>query len=855
MKCRAIEFSCLYFAICLPTLLAADYTLAQPPQPTSPQPTNPKTQSPQPANPSTDDETFQRVFGHPRSNTGKQTLSVPLVIDDREQATVLTTFVPGQPQQTRLQTKPLLQILTPILRPDVLTNLQAAIGNAEDCSVDVLSKNGIEANFDERRLAVFLQISPAVRAVNVLGDRSSLPPEAKEALPVSALSGYVNIFASDRLTLTSNQSQGLQRLPLFLGFDGAINLNNWVLEGNWSYIESGQPELVRGDMRIVRDDPVNAVRYLAGDYSFPTTGFQNAIAVGGIAMARNFSLQPYSIIRPINNFEFFLERPSKVEVYANGRLAQTLLLPAGQQDLRQLPLTTGINDIQLIVTDDRGQEQRINFSSAVASNLLAPDVQQFAYSFGFPSKAIGGGRNYDWSKPLLSLAHRWGVSEVLTLGGYAQASNNQQLVGIEGIFATTFGNLAWNLAFSNDQTVGQDFAWRLGYDFFNASDTDRSFGFNLEQRGARFITFGNDGVPRNSTALDLSAFYHQRLFSDISAGLSAQYRFGRDTPDSYRIALDLSKTFTNGISLNLSLSQSRDTNGVNEQRAFLGMQINLAQGSQSLQSSAEVRNTGSPTQQVSWSFRDPQVSESINGSLGIITSQAGYRLNSDLTYTGYRGIVNFTPDILFASNNTQANAQISLRTAIAFADGNWAFSRPISDSFAIVVPQKGLAGQVVGVNPDGQGSYLSRADEFGAAVVPNLSSYSVSRLLIEAPNAPTGVDIGNPLYYTLPTYKSGTVIRVGTDTTVFIRGILLDAKGQALALQSGEVSSLSDPEWQPVTLFTNRVGKFALTGFKPGRYQLRLYSESSTMIPFEIPEGTTGLYDLGTLRSPINPKP
>jgi len=827
---RVIKHSYLSFAVYLSSLLTADYAIAQN------IPTN-----------NSDDETFQRVFGRPRANTGKQSLIVPLVIGDREQATIRISFVPSQPQQTRLQSKATLQALKPILRPEVLNAIATAIANAEDFSVDILQKNGIEAVFDERRLAVFLQISPAVRAVNVLGDRSNLPPEAKEAIPVSPLSGFVNIFASDRFTWASNQIQGIQRQPLFVGFDGAINFQNWVLEGNWSFAEKGQPELTRGDIRIVRDDPDNAVRYLAGDYSFPTTGFQNAIAVGGIAAARNFSLQPYTIIRPVNNFEFFLERPSKVEIFANGRLSQTLNLPAGQQDLRQLSLTTGINDIQLLVTDDRGQEQRINFSSAVASNLLAPNVQQFAYSFGFPSKTLNGGRNYDWSKPILSLAHRWGVSNVLTLGGYAQATSRQQLLGIEGIFATVLGNFAWDAAISSDRNVGQDLAWRLRYDFFNAQDTDRSFGFSVEQRGARFITFGNEEIPRNNTALDLSAFYRQKLFGDIGAGLSAQYRFGRDTADSYRVGLDLSKSFSN-VSVNLSLSQSRDTTGINEQRALISMQLNLGQNSQPIQASTEIRNTDSPTQQVSWGFRPPQVSESLSGSFGVSRGRGGDRLTSNFTYTGDRAIWNLAPDISFTPNSTQANTLVSARTAIAFADGNIAFSRPISDSFALVVPEKALASQIVGVNPDGQGTYLSRADNFGAAVIPNLSSYSVSRLLLEVPDAPTGVETGNPVYYTLPTYKSGTVIRVGTEATVYIRGILTDAQGKAIALQAGEVRSLSDPQWQPITLFTNRAGKFALTGFKVGRYELKIGSQT---LQFEVPEGKVGLYDLGTLKLPV----
>ncbi len=117
---RVIKHSCLYLAVCLPSLLIADYAIAQN----------------LPAN-NSDDETFQRVFGRPRANTGKQSLIVPLIIDDREQATIRISFVPSQPQQTRLQSKATLQALKPILRPEVFNVIETAIGNAEDFSVDL----------------------------------------------------------------------------------------------------------------------------------------------------------------------------------------------------------------------------------------------------------------------------------------------------------------------------------------------------------------------------------------------------------------------------------------------------------------------------------------------------------------------------------------------------------------------------------------------------------------------------------------------------------------------------------------------------------------------------------------------
>jgi outer membrane usher protein len=66
------------------------------------------------------------------------------------------------------------------------------------------------------------------------------------------------------------------------------------------------------------------------------------------------------------------------------------------------------------------------------------------------------------------------------------------------------------------------------------------------------------------------------------------------------------------------------------------------------------------------------------------------------------------------------------------------------------------------------------------------------------------------------------------------------------------VVSLDDPTWKPVLLFTNRRGRFRVDGLKSGRYELRMFTDPRAVIPFEIPEGQAGFYDLGTLRFPAS---
>ncbi|MFM7192554.1 MAG: fimbrial biogenesis outer membrane usher protein, partial [Microcystaceae cyanobacterium] len=136
---------------------------------------------------------------------------------------------------------------------------------------------------------------------------------------------------------------------------------------------------------------------------------------------------------------------------------------------------------------------------------------------------------------------------------------------------------------------------------------------------------------------------------------------------------------------------------------------------------------------------------------------------------------------------------------------------------------------LIGVNP-GLYGYVAEASAFGPAVVPDLSAYTLTTLRVDAPNMPLGFDLGKTVYTLLPSYRSGMAIIVGTEATVFLRGVLKNRQDQPIGLQAGQVGSLSDPNWEPVTLFTNKVGKFALLGLKPGRYELKLFTEPSQKV-------------------------
>jgi outer membrane usher protein len=819
-------------------------------------PSAPSTEKPPAAasdeKPLTDDELFQRTFGRPRPK-GTQQIPVPFYINGQEQGQLIILLAPGGLPAVRFQATPFLKKVTEFVRSDVVDKLTASIDPEGNLSLEALRQAGLEAVFDERRLELQVQVPAAQRRNNVIGGQLGLPPEAKNALLPSPVSGYINLRGGQDFIWSSETTQ-TGRQPFRLSLDGALNVRGWVLEGFANFTERGNPSWRRGDVRLVRDDPANAIRYVAGDLAVPVTGYQTSIPMFGVTAARNFSLQPYVITRPISEFQFFLEQPSRVEVYTNGRLVQVLQLQAGPQDIRNLPLATGLNDVQLVITDPVGRVQRLDFSSVVGGNLLAPGLQQFAYSFGFPSKDVRGNRDYDWSDPILTISHRLGLTSNLTLGSYFQGDVHQQVLGFEGIWVSAIGNFGWDTAVSRANDVGADFASRLRYEFVQAgyrNPSNRTFGLALEYRGANFTTLGSL-IPKNDTGLDLTAYYGQKLFWDINGRVNLRYQFGRESPDAYLLSLGLSKVFRNGLSVSLNLSQSVDKTGQDEQRAFINLYWLFPKTRQSVQASTDIRSTQGPSNRVTWNYSSRRTVEDINASVGLETSEDRYNLTGDFSYTGYRAQIELFQDVGFPQGDgaVQSLSRFTFGSALVFAGGQFGWSRPVTNSFALITRRQNLKGQKVGVKIAGD-DYIARADALGGAVVPDLQAYRVSTLRLEAPDLPQGAEFGQDVFHLLTTYKSGTLIRIGTEATVFIRGVLLDAKGNPVSLKAGEVRSLSDSNWQPLTLFTNRMGRFGVAGFKPGRYELRFLDNPQATLQFEIPEGKSGVYDLGNLRLPV----
>ena len=115
---------------------------------------------------------------------------------------------------------------------------------------------------------------------------------------------------------------------------------------------------------------------------------------------------------------------------------------------------------------------------------------------------------------------------------------------------------------------------------------------------------------------------------------------------------------------------------------------------------------------------------------------------------------------------------------------------------------------------------------------------------------PVGYNLGEGLFQVKPWFGSGYKLTVGSAATATVVANLLDDNsGEPIALLAGEAVSEQNPDVAPVQFFTNRTGRFAITGVIPGEgYTLQFLSGRKVTI--SVPDGEGTLIKMGDVFLP-----
>ena len=769
---------------------------------------------------------------------------MPLLVNNRDRGEVQIVFA-GKQDETRVKVNDLLKQIKDILKPDVMNALSQDVIGQEHIKLGRLNAHQITARYDSKKLELHLDIPAELRKTEVISFRPSYSNlTSDDLIRPSDLSAYINVFF-DLQYVWKGDIAGRQ--PANIVFDGALNYSDWVLEGEAFYREGNVKPFQRGNVRVVKDLLEHSVRVAAMDVALPSVDFQNALAVGGLVIAKNYQLRPDLITYPSSQKQFLLEHPSTVEILVNSQLYRTLHLLEGSYDLRDFPVARGVNDVVIRIKDDFGRERELAFPFISETQLLAVGLHEYGYGFGFPSTIAEG--EYDTRRLFYSGFHRLGLHENLTVGLNAQGDKDQQLFGSELSFASRLGSVSLRGAFSRDVEDGYGFASSLNYSYqasINSSHRERIWDLSAIYKTREFTPPGGM-IASSPLSLDITGEVSQPLGDDMYLSVRGSFqRSHAENSDANNISLLFRRNISRSLSWDVTLARADDFNSGVDYQISTNLRFSFDGNRQTLQTSYDSKDQ---SKRLSWDRRSDLNYGGFDLGVDVIKKRNETALTGNLQHQGNRVEATLRHDLEWPRDTEQSQIKrtsVSIASAMAYAGGHFGISRPIRDSFAIVVPHTSIGDQAIGVNLF-RDSYQSESGLLGPAVVPDLISYQPRTLTIDVPELPLGYNLENDLPNLLPTFRSGTIVPLGGDTNVLLAGVLNIREGELASLETGKLIALDDNQQDARPFFTNRKGKFYVDRLKPGKYQLQLFSFPKDTITIEIPEDTAGIYDIGNI--------
>lgn len=692
---------------------------------------------------------------------------------------------------------------------------------------------------------------------------------ASTGLAEGATSGRLELDSAVRLFKVVLENRAL--------YDGAIDAFVCPTTAHCTYDHGSG--LKRQSSRVVYDMPEARLRLQIGDTEAIGTSMQRSVETLGVSLEKSTQkLAPGEVRSSTARTTLRLERNSEIDVMVNGVVLQHLKLRAGTYNIRDLPLATGANQVELAITDDSGMRRVERFTTFAGSNMLRPGDFEWAASAGLPSYLRDNEREYSTGNYFATGLLRYGIFENLTGEAHLQGDENVVMGGATVVAQSPWGVFTVQGAASTGKW-GTGFAAEASWDLANfrgmISPKSESLRLSAEYRSTDFHRPGDltaiaTGIlyPEFNYWLRLAGSYSVQLDHSVSATLSARYQFADDKAlalspftvkgDRYGVDVSLSRPLTQTTTASVLVGYSNETflhygDNLNspskgDLRAALRLHIrpddktSISTSYDSLDRIATVsanRYSGDGVGRWDTSLdvqnfgKDDRTAA--NASVGYYGNRAELRLSHYTDVTG----TNFDTGLQRTS--------MRVGTSIAFADGVVAVGPPIrGNAFALVYPHESLRGRDITVGSIDDATAV--ANRWGPAVVTNVPAYSPYSLPIEVADLPVGYSLGAGGFDLNAPYKAGYALRVGSGHSVSVFGTLLRGDGTPVDLASGFAYQPDEPS-NRVPVFTNVKGRFGAEGLAPGYWVIDIDSSDAPLrFSFDVPKGVEGLHRAGELK-------
>lgn len=792
---------------------------------------------------------FSGAFGAGSSNK-KYQLEAPVWIDGRQYASILVR-VPNGDGVLLLQMDGFSRTFGELIQEATLKKIRYwAVNGYVDARK--LTGAGINIHFDGRSVSLVAEIAPSVRRIRNLHLRGRSSKVPSDTFRPARFSSYLNLAAFSVYDHQARNHEGWTGLRMDL--DWVANYRGLVMENAIDFRDNDSTQWRRRSSRLVWDHEETATRYLLGDLQLPIRGFQQFTRLAGVAVIKNYTIQPYRVVRPSGSQQFLLQRTSRVELLVNGRVQKTFYLEPGPYDMDNIARTQGANNISLRITDSTGVVQTLDQFFYIDNDLLKQGLSRFAYAIGVPSQFDNQHLAYDSGNLSFLAYHQYGFTDQFTAGINVQGDEDTRMLGAEGRWGTFAGSFGLRLGVSSGSNTDTDHAAAFDYRF-NTADTrlgNFNFSFRADFRGREFTAVTRPSVNnllRTSVGFQVGVARGDKGY--LTFGADFQNR--RQQSNTWGAGVSYRFDFDRNRSMDVSYDYLRNRDGKTDHGVYVSFRWYFDDDNQNLLVSNDTLNNSS---RLDWQYLPDELIGSPQVMASLARDDDDYQGSARLRYDSLRYRANLVHDRFYeddGSGDKNSKSSMSLSTALVYADGYLGWSQPINDSFTLFAAHDSLQGYEMGFDI-AQGYYSAVIDAMGPAVLYNLQSYQLRRTNLSAPDLPIGLELGQDYFQLLPSYKSGILVTIGTGATVYLEGIIRDVSGEIVRVQAGRLESV-DGQAPDILLFTNRHGQFRTQGVRPGAYRLILTGITGRSAVVEIPPETTGRYSVGEVHLTRDQKP
>jgi outer membrane usher protein len=536
--------------------------------------------------------------------------------------------------------------------------------------------------------------------------------------PIESSPGFfMNYNVSGTETKNSNSSVG--GILGFVGFNktGSVTHEQSLLN------ESSSNKSIRGNTFFKKDFPDAMESFVIGDTLSSDGDWSRPARYLGVRWSRDFLTQPGYVTYPSPSLKGSAALPSVVDVYINNQKQFQQTLTPGPFDYRNVPLTTGAGEVNLVVKDLLGRETVITKSFYTQNSMLKEGLSDFSVESGLFRNNYGTLSN-DYSSPFVAGTYRQGLTDDITGQSRFEAGAERQAIGADVTSVIgTLGSIHVATAVSKD----------------SERDTGTLYNVGVERRtpkylvGAQYKSYSKDYTPFAYSSLEtrpkniFNATATVPIYKDLATSLSYVEQTSYDTTAFRNVSL------TTGITLPLNISMSVIANKslTTDKAWFAGLNFNIPLGkdySSSLNNSRQ--NNG-------------DIINTVNLTKNIPSGEGigwGLNLSDDVTQQTRANIIVNTGSAQFSSeiNQGQNNNAIRLGAngSLGYAEGLTFATRNIGDDSIAIVK----VGDLKGIPIYNQNQIMTHTNDKGLAFV-KIRPYEKAKISIDPNTLPLDVDL------------------------------------------------------------------------------------------------------------------